>query len=170
VDPLLERLQKEIVSAVAGLTAEQWTSHPPGKWCTAEVLEHLYLTYTGSTKGFSRVAEAQKPLTTRPTWAQRGRKFVVLGLSYLPSGREAPKFTRPRGSPKENVLAEIGLKIAEMDDIIALCEEKLGPRTELLDHPILGPLTGPQWRKFHLVHGLHHVNQIRQLRAASHKP
>jgi hypothetical protein len=29
----------------------------------------------------------------------------------------------------------------------------------------LGPLTGAQWRKFHLVHGRHHARQIRQLRA-----
>ncbi len=166
MDPHLERLQKEIALAVAGLTAEEWTSHPPGKWCAAEVLEHLYLTYTGSTKGFSRVVEAQKPLTTSPTLAQRGRKFAVLGLNYFPSGREAPKFTRPRGTLKENVVAEIGLRIAEMDDMIGRCEQELGPRTELLDHPILGPLTGAQWRRFHLLHGLHHVKQIRQLRAS----
>jgi hypothetical protein len=38
-----------------------------------------------------------------------------------------------------------------------------------LDHPILGPLTGGQWRKFHLVHGLHHVKQIRRLRESLEK-
>ncbi|MGZ7099671.1 MAG: DUF1569 domain-containing protein [Candidatus Angelobacter sp.] len=33
-----------------------------------------------------------------------------------------------------------------------------------MDHPVLGPLTAAEWRKFHLVHGLHHVKQIRSLR------
>jgi hypothetical protein len=66
--------------------------------------------------------------------------------------------------PPEKVLAEIGPKIAEMDGNIARCEEKFGSRLKLLDHPILGPLTGAQWRKFHLVHGLHHVKQIKRLR------
>jgi hypothetical protein len=56
-----------------------------------------------------------------------------------------------------------------MDRCIALCEEKLGSRRKLLDHPILGPLTGAEWRKFHLVHGLHHVKQIRRLREAAIK-
>jgi len=65
------------------------------------------------------------------------------------------------------VLSEIALKIAEMDDCIARCEQKLGSRPALLDHPILGPLTGSQWRKFHLVHGLHHAKQIRRLRYSS---
>jgi hypothetical protein len=162
-------LQNEIASSVAGLTGEQWTSRPPGKWCAAEILEHLYLTYTGTIKGFSRVLEAQKPLATNPTWVQRGRRLIVLGLSYLPSGREAPKFTRPRGAATENVQAEIGPKIAAMDDMIARCELKLGKNSKLLDHPILGPLSGGQWRKFHLVHGLHHVKQIRQLKSSQEK-
>jgi hypothetical protein len=71
---------------------------------------------------------------------------------------------RPRGMPIEKVLAGIGAKIVEMDEIMTLCEEKLGARRKLLDHPILGPLTAAQWRKFHLVHGRHHIKQIGQLR------
>lgn len=161
--PHLQRLQREIASAVDGMTPEQFNSHPPEKWSAAEILEHLYLTYTGTTKGFSRVLEAEKPLATNPTWAQRGRKLVVLGLSYFPSGREAPQFTRPRGTAPEKVRSEIGQKIAEMDDMITCCEQKLGQRSNLLDHPIMGPLTGEQWRKFHLVHGLHHMRQIQRL-------
>lgn len=164
MDPHLERLQHTITSAIAGLSAEQLRWHPPGKWSTAEVLEHLYLTYTGTVKGFERVAEAGKPLATTSTWAQRGRAFVVVGFGYLPSGRQAPPVTRPRGLPQEKVIAEIGPKIVEMDDIIRRCEEKLGSRMKLLDHPILGPLTAAEWRKFHLVHGLHHAKQIQRLR------
>jgi len=164
VDPCLRRLREEIAAAVAGLSPQQLSRHPPGKWCAAEVLEHLYLTYTGTVKGFERVAAAGKPLVTAQTWPQRGRTLVVVGLGYLPSGREAPPVARPRGLPPEKVLAEIGLKIAEMDDSIARCEQELGSRRKLLDHPILGPLTAAQWRKFHLVHGLHHVKQIRRLR------
>jgi hypothetical protein len=56
-----------------------------------------------------------------------------------------------------------------MDSIIARCEEQLGSRCKLLDHPILGPLTASQWRKFHLVHGLHHVKQLRRLREISER-
>jgi hypothetical protein len=167
VDPGLQKLLDEIAVVVAELSAEQLSWHPPGKWCAAEVLEHLYLTYTGTVKGFERVAAAGKPLATTQTWAQRGRTLVVVGFGYLPSGREAPPVARPRGLPPEKVLAEIGPKIAEMDDIVARCEQALGPRRKLLDHPILGPLTGSQWRKFHLVHGRHHLKQLRRLRQAA---
>ncbi len=167
MDPGLQKLQDAIAAAVAELSAEQLSWHPPGKWCAAEVLEHLYLTYTGTVKGFERVAAAGKPLATTQTWAQRGRTLVVVGFGYLPSGREAPAVARPRGLSPEKVLAEIGPKIAEMDYIVARCEQALGPRRKLLDHPILGPLTGSQWRKFHLVHGRHHLQQLRRLRQAA---
>ncbi len=146
-----------------GFSAEHLSWHPQGKWSAVEVLEHLYLTYTGTIKGLERVLAAGKPLVTPSTWAHRRRRWVVLGFGYLPSGREAPPFSRPRGAAAEKVLAEIGPKIAEMDVMIARCEAGFG-RGILLDHPILGPLSGAQWRKFHLVHGRHHVKQIRRLR------
>jgi Protein of unknown function (DUF1569) len=164
VDPHLERLQQEIAAAISGISPEQLARHPPGKWCAAEVLEHLYLTYTGTLKGFERVAEAGKPLATTKTWKQRGRTLVVVAFGHMPSGRESPAVSRPRGLPPEKVLAEIGTKISEMDVSIARCEKNFGLRRKLLDHPVLGPLTGSQWRKFHLVHGLHHAKQIRRLR------
>ena len=163
MDPHLEHLRQELESATAGLSAEQMIWHPPGKWCAAEVLEHLYLSYTGTVKGFERVAEAGKPLGTTPTWKQRARTLVVVGFGFFPAGRKAPAVAMPRGLPTEKVLAEMGATIVRMDEIIRQCEERLGARTKMLDHPILGPLSASQWRKFHLVHGLHHGKQIRQL-------
>jgi len=63
------------------------------------------------------------------------------------------------------VLAEIGPKIAAMDELLTQCENRYGRVTCLMDHPVLGPLTAQQWRKFHWVHGRHHVRQIRAMRA-----
>lgn len=146
---------------MAGLTPEQLSRRPEGKWSVGEILEHLYLTYTGTIKGFERLMAAGKPQVTRPSLKQRVGAVLVLGLNYMPSGREAPAMARPKGLPVEKVLAEIVPKIGEMDAAIARCEEKLG-RGKLLDHLFLGPLNGAEWRKFHLVHGRHHVKQIRQ--------
>ncbi len=164
MDPRLRTLSDEIALATSGLSPETLRAHPPGKWSVAEVLEHLSLTYSGTVKGFERLSAAWKPLGTAQTWRQRGQTLVVLGFGYLPSGREAPSMTRPRGVALEQVLAEIGPKIAEMDGVIALCEEKFGAGRRLLDHPVLGALTANEWRKFHLVHGRHHLKQIRRLR------
>jgi hypothetical protein len=82
----------------------------------------------------------------------------------MPGGRESPAVARPRGFPAEKVVADIGLKLTEMNDLMEQCALKLGARAKVLDHPILGPLSVRQWCKFHLVHGLHHMKQVRRLR------
>jgi hypothetical protein len=165
MDSLLKKLKQSLESAVEGMSDEQmsWYPREKEKWCAAEVLEHLYLTYTGTIKGFERVLEAGKPMTTRATMKQRLRTVVVLGFNHLPEGRKAPTNTVPRGLPVEKVRSEVGVKIAAMDAILAKCEAQFG-RGKVLDHPILGPLTAAQWRKFHFVHGRHHVKQILRLR------
>lgn len=166
MDPHLEKLQSEVAAAFKGLSEEEMLRHPADKWCVAEILEHLYLTYTGTIKGFARVLEAGKPLAGKATWKRRAQAWVVVSLGYMPRGREAPVHARPRGTPTEKLRTEICSEIAKMDEIIGRCESQLGKNVKVLDHPFLGPFSGAQWRKFHLVHGLHHVKQIRSLRKA----
>ena len=164
MDSGLEKLKQSLQSAVEGMSSEQLSWHPPDKWCAAEVLEHLYLTYTGTIKGFEKVMISGKPLATRASMTHRVRTLVVVGLGHMPAGRKAPSASQPRGLPAEKVRNEVGEKIAAMDAIIAQCEARFGRRVRLLDHPILGPLTATQWRKFHLVHGMHHEKQLLRLR------
>jgi len=167
MDAYLQRLQEAIASATRDMSAEDLQRHPEGKWSTAEVLEHLYLTYTGTTKAFERCLQAGEPQARTPMLMDRMRAFVVTGLGHLPEGRKSPKHALPRGMAVEEVVRDIGPRISAMDDQIAKCEARFGKRTRVLDHPILGPLTGRQWRKFHWVHGQHHLKRIHNLRQPS---
>jgi hypothetical protein len=164
MDSRLDKLKGSLQSAVEGMSSEQLSWHPPGKWCAAELLEHLYLTYTGTIKGFERVVSKGKPLASRASMAQRMLTLVVVGLGHMPAGRKAPAMVLPKGLPAEQVRNEIGAKIVAMEAIIAQCEARFGRGVQLLDHPILGPLSATQWRKLHLVHGQHHLKQILRLR------
>ena len=164
MDLRLDKLKESLQSAVEGMSSEQLSWHPPGKWCAAEVLEHLYLTYTGTIKGFERVMTSGKPLASRASMAHRVLTLVVVGLGHMPAGRKAPAIAQPKGLPVEKVRSELGAKIVAMDAIIAQCEVRFGRRVHLLDHPFLGPLTATQWRKLHLVHGRHHQKQLLRLR------
>jgi Protein of unknown function (DUF1569) len=164
MDPHLATLQRAIAFAIEGLSAAQLAWHPPQKWCASEILEHLYLTYTGTTKGFSRILEAGELRAAQPTLKNRAETLIVLGLGYMPSGRKSPPQAQPRGLPSQQVASEIISKIAEMDEAIARCQQKFGSRAKVLDHPFLGPFSTSQWRKFHLVHGQHHIKQIQTLR------
>ncbi len=165
MDFYLRRLQNAISSATDGMSADMLARRPAeGKWSAAEVLEHLYLTYTGTIRGLEKCLEAGKPLARVPTLMDRARTTVVVKLSYMPGGRQAPKNAVPRGLPSEKVLAEVAEKIVAMDAIIAQAEARFGKDCRLLDHSILGPLQACEWRKFHWVHGLHHVKQLERLR------
>ena len=167
MDSRLEKLKEDLESAVEGMSSEQLNWHLPGKWCAAEVLEHLYLTYAGTIKGFEKVITSGKPLATRASMAHRVLTFVIVGLGRMPAGRKAPAMAQPRGLPPEQVRNEIGAKLVAMDAILAQCEARFGRRLKLLDHPILGPLTATQWRKLHLVHGRHHQKQLLRLREST---
>jgi hypothetical protein len=163
MDSRLEMLRLLVEQAAGSLSEEQMRWHQEGKWCAAEILEHLRLTYAGTIRGLERVSQAGKPHAASPSFLHRLRTLVVLGLNYMPSGRKAPDRAVPRVLPSTAVRAEITSKIEAMDDILARCEARFGS-ARLLDHPILGPLTAAQWRKFHLIHGRHHVRQIEELR------
>jgi len=166
MDFYLQRLQNAISSATAGLSAELLARRPAqGKWSAAEVLEHLYLTYTGTIKGFEKCLRAGTPLARVPTLMDRLRTTVVVGLGYLPEGRHSPQNALPRGLPCDQVLAEVAEKISAMDAVITQAEQQFGQHHRLLDHPILGPLQAHQWRKFHWVHGSHHIKQLHRLRS-----
>jgi hypothetical protein len=167
MDSYLEDLKRLLASAVEGMSSEQLRWHPAEKWCAAEVLEHLYLTYTGTIKGFEKVIAGGKPLATQGSIGKWWRTLVVVRFGYLPEGRTAPATTQPKGLSAEKVLNEIEEKIVAMDAVIAECEGRFGREVKLLDHPILGPLTAAQWRKFHLVHGRHHEKQLLRLREGS---
>jgi hypothetical protein len=164
MDSCLEQLRTAIASATEGMKTADLTRHPEGKWSAAEVLEHLYLSYTGTIRGCERCLQAGKSLARAPSWRDRLVTALVVGAGYLPRGRKATKHTLPQGMPAEKVLADIGSQIAAMDNAIARCETRYGTETRIMDHPVLGPLTPGQWRRFHWVHGKHHVKQILQLR------
>jgi hypothetical protein len=164
MDAHLARLKETIASATHGMSVEDLTRHPEGKWSVAEILEHLYLSYTGTIKGCLRCLEAGTPLATSTTLPQRVKAFVVVKIGKFPPGRKAPKNTEPRGIAPEKIFADIGPQIVAMDEAITKCEERYGKKIKLLDHPILGPFTARQWRKFHWVHGRHHVKQMLRLR------
>ena len=158
----LDRLRKELETALRETTVVNLARGPAGKWNAGQVLEHLLLTYTATSKGLSRCLEKGTPLVTRSTAKHRLASILVLDIGYFPPGRKSPERAEPRGMPtdevRQGILAALDVMASRLDE----CERKFGARARILDHPVLGPLTAEQWRKFHWVHGRHHAKQIRE--------
>ena len=163
--PKLEEIRTTLLSVTEGMTPDQWSQHPEGKWSAAEVLEHLSLTYGRTAEGLRRVLAAGKPNATPLQLKQRLAIFWVVEMGQFPEGREAPKHVRPSGGQDgAKILAETLDHLTQMDEALTACEECFGASMRLLDHPILGALSAPQWRKFHAIHARHHAPQIERLR------
>lgn len=160
-----QSLQDAIESATRNMSVAELSQRPAeGKWSSAEILEHLNLTYIGTVKNLERSLTAGRPLGGTPTRKQRLLSSLVTNFGYLRKGRKSPEAAKPMGMHAENILGEINSRIAQLDDVIQKCESKFGERSFVANHPMLGPFTMQQWRKFHRVHGRHHVKQIERMR------
>lgn|SRR6266567_5031271 len=164
MDASLARLHSILASAMGGMTLDQLTRHAEGKWSPAEILEHLNLSYSGTIKGLDRCLQSGSTTASSDRSRMRWQRLILIRGGYFPRGRQSPPRVQPRGTPAEQVTAEILENVARLDGVIQQCETRFGRGKPLADHPVLGPLTATEWRKFHLVHGKHHAKQIRKLR------
>jgi hypothetical protein len=158
----LERLRREIEDAVGDAGPSDLARAPAGKWSSAQILEHLFLTYQGTNRGLIKCLEQGSPLATRATLKDRFATLLVVNLGYMPSGRNAPERAMPRGMGPDEAQRAIAPALQQMGSCLDDCERRFGSRRKIMDHLILGPLTAEEWRKFHWVHGRHHARQIRE--------
>ncbi len=169
MDPQLQQVLNAIDAATRGMSGEQLAAHPEGKWPAAGILEHLAIAFGSTARGLEKALASGEPRITPATLYQRGAALLVANIGYFPSGRKAPDFTTPKGMDGETALRTIRENLVAMDGAITRCEERFGRSRKIANHPVLGPLNVPQWRKFHLVHTRHHMKQIDRLRQKSSK-
>ncbi len=166
MDFWLQRAFDEIDSATAGISPEQMSWHPAeGKWSACQILEHLSKGFSSTVVALRKVADAGRPIATRATFYQSLATFVVGDLGYFPHGRPAPSWTIPKGAPAEQVAKDIRENLRAMDALLADLERQFGPRLKIADHPLVGPFSVTDWRKFHYRHTHHHMKQIVAIRA-----
>jgi len=160
VSPELEYIRRETDRATRNASPNDWLRAPVGKWNSMQILEHLRLSYTATTKGLLRAMEAGQPQHGTLSLAQHLKCFYILRLGRFPAGIEAPQHTVPGQGLGDDPLRRFNDALVAMDATLADTEKRFGTRTRVLNHPVLGPLTAQAWRRFHQVHGRHHLKQI----------
>lgn len=171
--PDFETLHAAFVAEVAGLSPSVLRAHPdndPARWSISQIVDHLSLTYGLTAGSLSDRLEKGRVTQARVTPKQWIVQRCVLTCGYMPPGCVSPRQVWP-GDTSENcdsaeLLARMRSGLASLDEKLVLCEDKFGSRP-VLSHHILGPIGVNQWRKFHLVHGMHHLRQIRRLSAGT---
>jgi len=162
VAPELEQIRREVERAISGCSEPEWRQAPPGKWSSAQIFEHLLLTYTGTTKGLRRVLDSGKPLVGVSTWPRRMRKIVVTKFGWMPTGRSAFKQICPEDGVAIESMRHFYDALVAMDATLQDAERRFGRNALLLDHPFLGPLNAREWRLVHRAHTRHHLKQVKE--------
>jgi hypothetical protein len=170
---VLERVVCQIESEVGGLDAETAQLHPkdlPYIWSAQQVVEHLVLGYRMTSRTLeSRLNKGRLARHRKRTWLQWSLQLMILTFGDLPTGVPAAEETTPvpdsfaalDGHQLSDLLRK---EIDAMDSLLDQCRRKFGME-RVATHPLLGPLRVDQWRRFHVVHGYHHLEQLRSILA-----
>lgn len=155
-----------VLGPLAGRPQGDWYKAPAGKWCPAQIVQHLAIGIDASSRAFDQ-RRGKPPMRRRPrTVIELLGDFLMLRVGWIPSGLRAPEVTRPAERPDAATVAQL------LRDGVArfqALERDLLPARALdlfVKHPRLGDLTLPEWLTFHVRHCAHHARQIRARLAA----
>jgi hypothetical protein len=169
---VLERVICQIESEVGGLEAETAQLHPKDLaylWSAQQLIEHLVLGYRVTSVALQnrlnkgRLSRQRK----KRTWLQWSLQIMILTFGSMPKGLPAPVETTPvpdsLGVLNGRQLADLLRKEVDvMDSLLDQCRHKFGME-RVVTQPLLGPLRVDQWRRYHVVHGYHHLEQLRSI-------
>jgi hypothetical protein len=168
---VLERMASQIAREVRQLDEESAQRHPGGhvhEWSAQQVIEHLMLSYRLTSRVLeSRMKKGRPSHKQDRTYLQWSLQLMILTFGALPRGVPALPETTPVA---DGFAAMDGRKLGDllrqemeaMDSALDGARRKYGMERVAV-HPWLGPLRVDQWRRFHTVHGLHHLSQLRSV-------
>jgi hypothetical protein len=162
MDAWLDRLRTEIKETTTQLRDSDWSRAPTERWSSAQIMEHLGRSYGTTAKMLELSMGAGIPQVRDAKIPELLKKLLVVKVGVFPSGAKSPAMVTPKGDPGPVALARALANLERLDAAIAAAEEMWGSRKPIAMHPILGPLTPGEWRKFHYIHGRHHLAQIRE--------
>jgi hypothetical protein len=169
----LESVCCSYADVLGSMTAEQLQLHPnhdPAQWNARQVIEHLVLTYRSTARALDVRLRKGRPTLAQATPEQQMRKEWVFSHECLPHGEPAPEPVRPGqtdvpdGSGAE-LSAFFKNELEAVDRVIDQCGEMFGTQP-MASHFNLGPLCAEEWRRFVVIHSLHHLKQMKNIRGS----
>jgi len=172
----LTQLDSEIARSIAGLSPHSLHIRPlndPTAWTIGQIVEHLLLTYGSTTAAMEARLKKGRPTQAATSIRQRIARVFVLQIGWIPGRNEAPPEVRPELFPSvpypaaDQLLVETHRSLVTMDSVLTKTEQHFGS-VACQSHFALGPMSIVQWRRFHFVHGMHHIRQILRIRRMHH--
>jgi len=136
-------------------------------WSSEHHLAHVALANELVLRNVASIAGRRGALLTRAE--PEPRALAVLRDGRIPRGRaQSPRMVRP----PEHVQRELLLTwLADGRKALAALDPRTLVAGELrIPHQLLGPLDGPQWLRFGVVHTGHHMEIVREILATLATP
>ena len=160
MDAYLQQALDAIERTTAPLDEAAIAAPVPGRWSTAQVLEHLTLAFRANVEAIEKALASGEVRGRPPRLAQRLGRILVIDIGYFPRV-QAPERTRPTGSiPAARSVGAICEALVALDAALTRASARFGDRALVANHPYFQGLTVPQWRKFHWRHTVHHLRGI----------
>ena len=166
--PILQRVESQFHSVLGPLDFDETQVHPDGnalRWNTQQVVEHLILTYQLTSSALEKRLERRRPTSAKCTPLEWWLQLIVLSRGRMPKGAPAPLETVPGHSQPlsgHELAWKLSSEAEKMDELLTRCRTQFGLQ-RVASHMILGPLRVDQWRRFHVIHGTHHLAQVHRI-------
>jgi len=149
-----------VLGALAGRADADWYRAPSGKWCAAQIVQHLAISFDSCARTFE-ARRGHAPMRRRRRSPRELAGYALVMYAGWSPGVDAPAAVRPAEHPERDaVTRQLRNAVARF---VALERELLPARRAdlFVKHPALGDLTYPEWVRFHRWHCAHHTRQIR---------
>ena len=165
----LEESRKEFLSAISGLTVEQWTWKPAAdRWSVGEVAEHVVLAEAG------QFANVRNGIASPPdaAWEEKTKGKTETLVAVL-----APR--RGKAQAAEAIVPKGGMTAAQVKErferqrvemVQFATTTDLPVKQYLVNNGFFGPLNGYQWLIYAPLHTMRHDKQIAEVKATAGYP
>jgi hypothetical protein len=168
--PVLQEVYQSYSRPLANKPAAWCQLHPGDDerhWSAQDLIQHLVLVCRSTSRVLETRLERGKPTRGHGSLVQRLLQIAVLTCGHIPRGTPAPPFARPGQlswpSMNGNELLEIlRQEMDQMDHLIDDCRHRFGIQ-RAATHFLLGPMRADQWRRFHVIHCRHHLQQLNRI-------
>lgn len=127
-------------------------------WSLAQLCEHLALAVE-ETVSEPRETSAPQWWRALGPWQRLRQSCAKQGLlltGWFPQGVPSPDMVMPTAAP------DFAATVQRLEIAIEAFEQKLKrPAARWVYHPLLGCMSGRQWRRFHAIHAAHHFTYFR---------
>lgn len=140
----LEEIRKATFALVSGLSEAEFGWRPDGEWSAADVVEHMVLVETATSKVIRKVLREKG--ATLPRYPADDSVLAAREFPPPPGKVTAPESVQPKGPPRGKgevlaALAECRVRMLESLAMLAGAD----PRAAEFPHPRLGPLNLYEW-------------------------